>query len=96
MRSIFGWSYPPGCSGPPEYPEYQPLRCKHCKSFIGGKPVRRERWEQSLDCGGSTTNSEGDSGCGIFGTHPPHKVIYDAGTYDVYVCKRCGKETNVG
>ena len=20
-RSPFGWSYPPGCSGPPEYPE---------------------------------------------------------------------------
>ena len=20
-RSIFGWSYPPGCSGPPEYPD---------------------------------------------------------------------------
>lgn len=20
-RGVFGWSYPPGCSGPPEYPE---------------------------------------------------------------------------
>lgn len=24
-RSIFGWSYPPGCSGPPEYPDPSPL-----------------------------------------------------------------------
>lgn len=25
MSSIFGWSYPPGCSGPPEYPDPSPL-----------------------------------------------------------------------
>lgn len=24
MRSIFGWSYPPGCSGPPESPDPHP------------------------------------------------------------------------
>lgn len=27
MRSIFGWSYPPGCSGPPDYDDYP---CEIC------------------------------------------------------------------
>lgn len=27
MRSIFGWSYPPGCSGPPDDDEYP---CEVC------------------------------------------------------------------
>jgi hypothetical protein len=30
-RSIFGWSYPPGCSGPPEYDE-EP--CEICGEHI--------------------------------------------------------------
>ena len=40
---IFGWSYPAGCSGPPdEYEmsepwEHQP-RCEQCSSFLPTKP----------------------------------------------------------
>jgi hypothetical protein len=29
-NSVFGWSYPPGCSGPPEYPE----GCEVCLSSV--------------------------------------------------------------
>ena len=31
MRSVFGWSYPPGCSGPPD----GELQCDVCKREVG-------------------------------------------------------------
>ena len=97
MRNgIFGWSYPPGCSGPPEDYEPYALRCKHCKSFIGGKPVRVEPWESSTQCDGKV-DADGWSDCGCAGKdHAPHKEIWDAGTSQVFVCKRCKKETKIG
>lgn len=97
MSSIFGWSYPPGCSGPPD-DDYEPhsLRCKHCKAFIGGKPVRVEHWESSNDCDGCVDLDGGMSGCGSSVSHQPHKEIWDSGQSDVYICKRCKKETKIG
>ena len=95
-RSIFGWSYPPGCSGPPEDPEPFTLRYKHCKAFIGGKPVRKEPWECSNDCSGFVFADAGCANCGLEYNHPPHKDVWDSGVYDVYICKRCGKETKIG
>ena len=93
-RSIFGWSYPPGCSGPPDDDcEFQALRCKHCKAFIGGKPARIEPWEAANQCNGE--DSDGMCG-GPAGIHKPHKEIWDAGQSQVFICKRCKKETKVG
>jgi hypothetical protein len=92
-RSIFGWSYPPGCSGPPDddYREPVVLRCKHCKAFIGGAH-KTEPWECSYQCNGE--DSDGMCG-GPSGIHKPHKDIMDDGQYDIYTCKRCGKETKI-
>lgn len=93
-RGIFGWSYPPGCSGPPDDDyEFHSLRCKHCKSFIGGIPARVEHWENGHDCNGE--DCDGLCG-GPSGKHAPHKEIWDAGTTQVFVCKRCKKETKIG
>lgn len=46
MRNIFGWSYPPGCSGPPEYDEQcevcglevDTCICPECKCGETGNP----------------------------------------------------------
>ena len=38
-NSIFGWSYPPGCNGPPDdydY-EYKQPQCSHCGAFLKTK-----------------------------------------------------------
>ena len=85
-RSIFGWSYPPGCSGPPEEPEYVVPRCK-CGCFLG-KPVRQEPWEASSQCDGTEC-------CDNFEAHKPHKIIWDNGVNQVYLCKRCKTETKI-
>jgi len=91
-RSIFGWSYPPGCSGPPEDVEYAALRCKHCQGFVGGKP-RLEPWESSHQCNGE--DCDGLCG-GPDGKHLPHRIVMDQGMNRVFTCKRCGKETVIG
>ena len=95
-RHLFGWSYPPGCSGPPEDPEPYSLRCKHCKSFIGGTPIRLESWESASPCDGKV-DSFGNSQCGCdMKEHAPHKEVWDCGTFQIFVCKRCKKETKIG
>lgn len=82
---MFGWSYPPGCSGPPDDNEVIQLRCKHCKSFIGGEHTL-EKWECAMECKGD--DSDGMCG-GPEGKHNPHKVIWDQGVTKVFTCKRC-------
>ena len=38
---IFGWSYPPGCSGPPDEPdEPYALSCPQCGGLVGREPTR--------------------------------------------------------
>ena len=94
MSRLFGWSYPPGCSGPPDdEPHFAALRCRHCQAFVGGKPVRIEPYEATFDCKGE--DSDGLCG-GPSGKHQPHKVVMDNGQYSVYKCKRCGNETKIG
>lgn len=88
-RNIFGWSYPPGCSGPPDDDIPEPLRCKHCKAFIGGKPIRTEPWEDSTQCDGHPES------CDRGVKHEPHKIIWDAGARQIFKCKKCGKETAI-
>ena len=89
-RSIFGWSYPPGCSGPPEESETPQRKCKHCKAFVGGKPVSKP-FEAASQC----TGEDSDGLCGgPTGKHKPHKVVYDQGVHFIYTCKRCKKETS--
>jgi hypothetical protein len=37
-KSIFGWSYPPGCSGPPEPgPPLEPIVCALCETPLDYK-----------------------------------------------------------
>ena len=96
-RSIFGWSYPPGCSGPPDEPEYEQPRCK-CGCFLG-KPARQEPWEASSQCDGSSDEDHligvDCHMCGKDGKHEPHKIVWDNGVYNVYECKRCKAITKI-
>lgn len=42
MSSIFGWSYPPGCSGPPDDDRDPPEECPEChaaNSTDDGDPI---------------------------------------------------------
>jgi hypothetical protein len=91
-KHAFGWSYPPGCSGPPEEPEYSTPRCKVCGCFLSIKGHRYEPYEDSSMCDGKV-DFEGLALCGYAGKeHPPHKVIWDAGALLVLKCRHCGTE----
>lgn len=101
-ESVFGWSYPAGCSGPPDedYPEEWEItpRCDDCGSWMSRKPVRVEEFENAVLCDGKA--SKGLFGwiaeCGYCdGKHDPHRDIFAAGTINVHWCKRCKKESNV-
>jgi hypothetical protein len=53
MRSIFGWSLPPGCSTlPGDIVERPQPRCFDCNAFLPFKPEKVEPWEQGYDCDG--------------------------------------------
>lgn len=87
MRSIFGWSYPPGCSGPPDEPEYEQPRCT-CGAYLSFKADRVEPWESSSQC-------DGKEGCDNPLPHAPHKIIWDAGATQIVICKKCKKENKL-
>lgn len=94
-HSVFGWSYPPGCSGPPEYDEGPPyLKCKECGCFLKMAPDRVEYWESKAMCGGSVETPYGmfDSPCGRGDKHDPHEFVYDWGNDSIHICSHCGKE----
>jgi hypothetical protein len=94
MRSIFGWSYPPGCSGPPEDNEPVVLRCSK-GHFLPAKPIRSEPWEASTECKGVALEGGDECLCGKVGAHAPHKVVWDNGVHDVYFCKKCRAEVKL-
>jgi len=95
-RSIFGWSYPPGCSGPPEEPDYVPIRCSNCNYQLKNNPDRSEDVEILMQCSGVDQEFlERGYDCGMCGNnniHEPHE--YSEGFYRKYyrVCKHCGTE----
>ena len=99
---IFGWSYPAGCSGPPDdgYDDREPwqelFRCK-CGAFLPKKAEREEAWEEKHKCPGNPA-SDGLGFCGPRDAdpHKPHTVTMDAGTDLFFTCKRCGKESKQG
>lgn len=93
MSRLFGWSYPPGCSGPPEDEEPVAFRCKHCGSFLVHKPTEIKSWEDKIRC----TGEDCDGLCGgPMGKHEAHDVIGDSGMTLIFKCKRCTKSTSVG
>jgi len=96
-RSIFGWSYPPGCSGPPDYPDeadaVQP-QCS-CGAYLSWKPHRTERVDIMANCPGFTEEDAEfmwESECGNNKPHEPHKFLYEYRTVLIWDCKRCKKE----
>lgn len=94
-RSIFGWSYPPGCSGPPEDVEVIQPKCKKCHSFLSLTPTRTEPWEASTQCDGKC-DEDGLALCGYAGKdHPPHKEVWDNGVNQFVTCKRCKTENKI-
>lgn len=91
-HSIFGWSYPPGCSGPPEPPEHMVLRCCECGSFLTSKSERTEPWESVQHCDGTVVELEYGivSECGLDRPHDAHEAIMDAGITEFRTCHHCG------
>lgn len=96
MRSIFGWSYPPGCNSVPgDEPEVQQPHCRKCGKFLSWKSTRSEPWEASTQCDGEV-GIDGLAACGYAGqNHAPHKVIWDAGEHYFHRCNSCGTETKL-
>jgi RNase P subunit RPR2 len=89
MRSIFGWSYPPGCNSVPgDEPEVRQLQCKKCKGFLSWT----EPWESATWCNGEVDET-GLAMCGYaMNKHTPHKEIWDAGVSQFHTCTKCGTE----
>lgn len=63
MRSVFGWSLPPGCGRlPGEEPDPHDLqmahRCSKCGGFLRMKPDQSVPWEDGFDCDGKITSCE--------------------------------------
>ena len=100
---IFGWSYPPGCSGPPDdycEDEVQP-RCEECGGFLTTRPTRVETETGTMR---EYSDSEPGSGPGI--SNVRREVTEELWglaqlwsfdvqvieTIEVRVCKRCGCE----
>ena len=93
-RSIFGYSYPPGCSGPPDEPEIVQPRCE-CGAFLSFKPIRSEPWEAKSHCDGKV-DEQGLAMCGWCDKdHEPHDEVYAAGVDNFYKCGKCGKEKRI-
>lgn len=93
-KHLFGWSYPPGCSGPPE--DHEPvILCCSKGHFLPSRPVRHEPWENSTECKGILMEDGDECLCGKTTPHAPHKVVWDNGQYDVYFCERCKQEVKV-
>lgn len=49
----YGFTWPGG----PEYVPPPVPRCAQCGGFLPGTPVRREPWEEAIDCDGTATES---------------------------------------
>lgn len=87
-RNLFGWSYPPGCSGPPEDEEPIVIRCEKCRGFLKHKPDKTEPVNQTAMCDGK--EDEFGAICSIKGNHKPHEVIMDTYTKQTRKCEKCG------
>jgi len=89
-RNLFGWSYPPGCSGPPDDEETPQPRCKRCKSFVKlSASDELVSWTNGANCNGKV-DTDGWAQCGHAGKeHAPHFVHWDSGCHRIVVCKRC-------
>jgi len=96
MRSPFGWSYPAGCSGPPDdYEPYEELFRCDCGAFLPKQEAGTKEFEDAEECDGNVKSYDGElfALCGLSDAkHEPHKVIYNGGTLLLFNCKRCGAE----
>jgi len=99
--AFFGWSYPAGCSGPPDdglddRESWQYLyRCK-CGAFLPLKADERRDVVELRQCPGDPEDP--DFGFCLTGRegaepHEPHEVVWGSGVELFFTCKRCGKES---
>ena len=87
-HSPLGWSYPEGCSGPPEpAPPRTPLRCGQCGRFLPRQADHNESVEDGLDCNGVLIHHHAP--CGREEPHDAHREIFFTGTREFRMC-RCG------
>jgi len=94
VRSIFGWSLPPGCGRlPGEEPEPAQPRC-NCGALLPYKPDRTEHVEVKAQCDGQIGEYDplGLTPCYRTDTHEPHQFVTDCLTIAIWDCKRCKKE----
>ena len=100
--SKFGWSYPAGCSGPPDddlRPEWTNTpRCSHC-----GKWARHDIPMRSKHCQSEARACDGkpmqlddlllNAPCGDWKVHEPHEFHDSDWTEVTFDCPHCGKES---
>jgi len=101
-HSIFGWSYQPGCSGPPEPDErFQPC-CIECGAFLTSKPFRSEPWQDTRKCAGHLNpdlgkarlnhvndDFEQPAECGQAKVHASHNYTATSGYREYRHCANC-------
>lgn len=97
---VFGWSYPPGCSGPPDddYPDEPQPRCEECGGFLTTTPTRVERATFPMRESSSVEPKPGP-GISNIQRHEIEEIwgedylwtfdIEITETVEVRVCKRC-------
>lgn len=84
---IFGWSYPAGCSGPPDdyYDEPQQPRCGQCQAYLPHEPQMRARHDFTAIDYRETGRYDAD------GWPEFEEFEYqDSDIAYAWVCKRCG------
>ena len=103
---IFGWSYPPGCSGPPDdyYEGPRQPRCSACGAFLPHKSdhEKLDTWEYSDIVRPGAAIPEGARVREVvveelWGNEPMLEFSFDVSErVPMWRCRRCGAETDGG
>ena len=101
--SIFGWSYPPGCSGPPDAYDEEPVyhHCEQCGGFLTRDPARVDRGTFTMT-DSAQHKPKPAPGISNIRRHKMEEIwgeeyvwtfdVEIVDTVEVRVCKRCGHE----
>ncbi len=93
----FGWSYPPGCSGPPDdWDPWQELFRCGCGAFLPLKSANRQEVVELRNCPGDPEDP--DFGFCLTGRegadpHEAHEVEWGSVVELSFTCNRCSKES---
>ena len=91
-----GWSYPAGCSGPPDNSEYErPIyHCGKCGGVLKSSPESRTIHEDIVKCTGKGSDDPDlfyiGPACGKWDRHEPHEFVEHVTEVGNFPCRKCG------